>query len=177
MASGIENQHVCDRCFVTRKPGCYLAYYLNLSSGEFTITLSHMCGSWYLPMSLLRDGSLTLMKMASLMDLGKFWSSLPRMLKLSIDISWPVVLWWSWMGDGVFMCSFYLSADVLSDSLMYSSSQRRWVHSWCSQAASVCQITFPIDLQWERLFKLTFNCTDIYRDRQSDFLALLGMVI
>ena len=78
---------MCERCFVTKKPGCYLAYYLNLSSGEFTRTLSHMCGSWYLPIFLLMEGSLTLMKMASLMYLVKFLSYLPTMLKLSIDIS------------------------------------------------------------------------------------------
>ena len=71
---------------------------------------------------LLRDGSLTLMKMASLTDLAKYWSSLPMMLKLSTDISWPVVLWWSWMGDGAFMCSLYLSAYVVPDSPIHSSS-------------------------------------------------------
>ena len=30
-----------------------------------------MCCSWYLPISLFRGGSLTLIKMASLMDLAK----------------------------------------------------------------------------------------------------------
>ena len=64
-----------------QKPGCYLAYYLNSSSGEFTSSSSHIYDSWYLPMFLLRDGSLTLMKMASLMGLAKFLSSLPTMLK------------------------------------------------------------------------------------------------
>ena len=43
------------------------------------------------------------MEMVSLMDLAKFWSALPTMLKLSIDISWPVVLWWSGIGNGTFI--------------------------------------------------------------------------
>ena len=46
-----------------------------------------VCSSWYLPIFLLRYGSLTWMKMASLMDPGKFLSSLTTMLKLSIDVS------------------------------------------------------------------------------------------
>ena len=104
------------------KPWCCFACYLSLSSCEFINTSSHMCGSWYLPIFLLRNGSLTLVKMASLMDLANFWSSLPTVLMLLIDISWPMALWWSWMGDGAFMCSLYLSANVLPDSLMYSSS-------------------------------------------------------
>ena len=45
-------------------------------------TSSHMCGRWYLPIFLLRDGSLTLMNRASLIALVRFWSSLPIMLKL-----------------------------------------------------------------------------------------------
>ena len=105
-----------------------LACYLSLSSGEFINTSSHFCGSWYLPVFLLRDGSFTLMRMASLMHLAKLWSSLPTILKLLIDKSWPVVLWWSWMGDGAFMCSLYLSANVLPDSPMYSSSQTTLPH-------------------------------------------------
>ena len=108
-----------------------LACYFSLSSGEFISTSSHICDSWYLPIFLLRVGSLTLIWMASLMDLAKFWSSLPTMLKLSIDISWPVVLWWSWMGDGAFMHSLYLSANVLPYSQMYSSSQsQHWIGLW-----------------------------------------------
>ena len=59
MVHGVENQYVCDGCCVTKKPGLYLAYYLNSSSGEFTSTSSHMCGAKYLPIFLLRDGSLT----------------------------------------------------------------------------------------------------------------------
>ena len=57
-------------------------YYLSLNSGDLTNTPSKMCGSWYLPISLFRDGSLTLISMASLMVLAMLWSSLPTMLKL-----------------------------------------------------------------------------------------------
>ena len=62
MVHGVEKQHICDKCCVTKKPGCYLAYYFNLSSGEFASTSFHKGGSWYLPMFLLRYGSFTLMK-------------------------------------------------------------------------------------------------------------------
>ena len=77
MAHGVEKQYVCDRGCVTKKSGCYLAYYLNLSSGEFTSISSNMCVSWYLHIFLLGNGSLTLMKMASLIDLAKFLLDLP----------------------------------------------------------------------------------------------------
>ena len=63
--------------------GCYMS----LSSGDLTSTSSHLCGSWYLPMFLFRDGSLTLINVASLMALIVIWSSLPTMLKLSRDSS------------------------------------------------------------------------------------------
>ena len=122
------------------KPWCYLACYLSLSSCEFISTSSHMCGSWYLPILLLRDESLTLIKVASLMDLAKFWSSLPTMLKLLKDISWPVVLWWSWMGDGAFMYSLYLSVNVLPD---YPNLFFFTVHS--AKLISIYQPTFLPD--------------------------------
>ena len=96
---------------------------IHLSSGDFTSTSSHMCGSWYLPIFLLRHGSLTLISITSLMVLTLLWSSLPTMLKLSRDTSWPVMLEWSCIGDGALMCSLNLSANVLPDSPMYSSSQ------------------------------------------------------
>ena len=76
-----------------------MGFYLNLSSGNLTNTSSHMCGSWYLPIFLFRAGSFTLITIASLMVLAMLWSSLPTILKLSRDISWPVILWWSWIGD------------------------------------------------------------------------------
>ena len=82
-----------------------------------------MCGSWNLPMFLLRDGSFALMKIASLMFLAIILSSLPTILKLSRDTSWPVVFWWSMIGDGALKCSLYLSPNVLPDSPIYSSPQ------------------------------------------------------
>ena len=48
-----------------------------------------MCGRLYFPMFLFRVGLLTLMNMASWMVLAiLFSSSLPRILKLSIDVIW-----------------------------------------------------------------------------------------
>ena len=57
--------------------------YFILSSEMLNRTSSQMCGRWYLPMFLFRDGLLTLIYRASLMVLIRFWSSLPTMLKLS----------------------------------------------------------------------------------------------
>ena len=41
--------------------GCCLIF----SSGDLTSTSSHMCGSWYLPIFLFRQGSLTPINIAS----------------------------------------------------------------------------------------------------------------
>ena len=72
---------------------------------------SHICGSWYLSIFLFRDGSLTLISMASLMVLVMLWSSLATMLKFSSDTSWPVVFKWSCIGDDDFMCSLNLFSN------------------------------------------------------------------
>ena len=53
--------------------GCYLSF----SSGDLTSTSSHMCGSWYLPMFLFRDGSLALINIASSMVLAIFSNVVP----------------------------------------------------------------------------------------------------
>ena len=90
--------------------------YFSLISGYLTNTSSQICGSWYLPIFLFRDGSLTSISIASLMALAMLWSFLPTLLKLSKDTSWPVMLKWSCMGDGACMCSLKLSANVLPDS-------------------------------------------------------------
>ena len=59
--------------------------YFNLSAEVLNRTSSHMWGRWYLPIFLFRDGLLTLMYIASLMVLMRFCSSLPTMLKFSIE--------------------------------------------------------------------------------------------
>ena len=61
-----------------------VSIYFNLSSEMWGRTTSQICGRWYLPIFLFRDGLLTLMYKASLMSLMRFWSSLPNMEKLSI---------------------------------------------------------------------------------------------
>ena len=86
-------------------------------------TSSHTCGRWYLPTFLFRDGSLTLMYIASLIALIWFKSSHPTILKLLMETLWPLMLLWSYMGEGGFRCSLNLSPNVLEDSPMYSSSQ------------------------------------------------------
>ena len=47
-------------------------HYSNLSSEMLYRTSSHICGRWYLPMFLFRDGLLTLMYRASLIVLRRF---------------------------------------------------------------------------------------------------------
>ena len=49
--------------------------------GLLNKTSSHMWGSWYFPMFLIRDGSLTLMNMVSLVVLVMVRDSLPTMEK------------------------------------------------------------------------------------------------
>ena len=102
--------------------------YFNFSSEMLYRTSSEICGRWYLPIFLFRDGSLTLIYRASLMVLMRFWSSLPTISKFSILMLWPVVLWWSNMGDGAFWCSLNLSPKVLEDSPIYSSSHSTLSH-------------------------------------------------
>ena len=41
---------------------------------------------------------------------------------------WPEVLQWSWIGKGDFWCSLNLSAKILADSPIYSSSQPSSLH-------------------------------------------------
>ena len=57
-------------------------FYFKFSSEMLSRTSSQICGRWYLPIFLFRDGLLTLMYRASLMVLMR--SSLPSMEKLSI---------------------------------------------------------------------------------------------
>ena len=93
-----------------------------------TITPSHIWGRLYLPMFLFRVGLLTLMYMDSLIVLTKPFFSLHTMLKLSIVVWWPVVVWYLCIGKGAFRCCFYLSPSVLADSVMYSSLQSTLSH-------------------------------------------------
>ena len=65
--------------------------YLRWKSGVLNRASSHMWDNWNLPMLLLRNGSLTLMYMASLMVLVMYMS-LPTVEKLSTLVWWPVVL-------------------------------------------------------------------------------------
>ena len=107
---------------------CLFFICFSFNSGDLSNTSSHICDSWYLPIFLIRDGSLTLISMASLMVLVMLSSSLPTMLKLLRNTSWPVVLKWSYICDGDFMCSLNLSANVLPVSHMYSSTQSTLPH-------------------------------------------------
>ena len=108
--------------------GHRVLFYFSFSSGLLHRTSSHMWGKWYLPMFLFRDGLLTLIYRASFMVPMRFWSSLPTMLKLSMLTSWPDLFEWSYIGEGAFRCYLNLSANVLADSPMYSSSHSTLSH-------------------------------------------------
>ena len=80
MADGICHcRVVAGRCYSQLADGIALVNYCSFSSEMLNRTSSQICGRWYLPMFLLRDGSLTLIYRASLMVLVRFWSSLPTM--------------------------------------------------------------------------------------------------
>ena len=78
-----------------------VSHFFSFSSGIVNNILSHMCGRLYFPMFLFRVGLLTLINMASWMVLATLFSSLPRILKLSIDVLWPLMFWWWNIGEGV----------------------------------------------------------------------------
>ena len=54
--------------------------------------------------------------------------SMPAMLKLSMLVRWPVVVWWPYMGEGAFRHSLYLAPNLLVDSPVYSLSQPTLLH-------------------------------------------------
>ena len=55
----------------------------------------------------------------TLIVLAKLLSSLPIILKFSMDISCPLMFWCWNIGDGAFKCSLYLSPNVLPDSKLW----------------------------------------------------------
>ena len=116
-----------------------VSIYFRFSSVMLSRTSSQICGRWYLPIFLLRDGLLTLIYKASLMVLMRFWSSLPSMEKLSIVTEWPEVFIWSCIGEGVLRYSLNLSSKFLADSPIYSSSQSTLSHLYLC----MCYLWFP----------------------------------
>ena len=76
-------------------------------------TSSQMLGSWNLPIFLLRDGSLTLMYMATLMVLVILCISIPTMEKFFTVMQRLKALTWSYMGAGAHRCSLNLSLKDL----------------------------------------------------------------
>ena len=100
---GRWNSYWVDICFIT----CYLLIlfiYFVLSSGLLNRTSSHMWGILYLPMILFRDGLLT--HIDSFMNLMRFRSSLPTILKLPSVMLWPMMLGWSNNGEGALQMFF-----------------------------------------------------------------------
>ena len=140
-----------------------VSIYFNFSSEMLSRTSSQICGRWYLPMFLLRDGLLALIYRASFMVLKRFWSSLPSMVKLSIVTSWPEMFWWSYMGDGALRCSFNLSSKFLADSPIYSSSQSTLSHLnlYMTPLFLLIGSLFFGDMRWSLMVWPPFRCTSI----------------
>ena len=99
----------------------FISFYFTLSSEMLNRASSHMSGRWYLPMFLFWGGLLTCMYIESFISLMRFWSFLLTMLKFSSVVIWPVMLKWTYIGEGAFRCSLNLSPNVLEDSPIYSS--------------------------------------------------------
>ena len=97
--------------------GAGVCYLLIFNSGMECNIPSKRCGRLYFPMFLFIVGLFTLMYIASFTGLAILWPSLPIILKFSTDVMWPVLFWCSYIGDGAFRCSLYLSPKVLDDSL------------------------------------------------------------
>ena len=140
--------------------------YFSFSSQVLNKTSSQTCGRWYLPTFLFRDESLTLMYRASLIVLIRFRSSLPTMLKLLMVTLWPVMLLWSYMGEGAFRCSLNLSPKVLEESPMYSSSHSTLSH-WYLWMTPLLFCIGSLSLGDIRRFlivvpPLKYTCTHIY---------------
>ena len=98
------------------------------SSGIEYRTLSQICGRLYLSIFLFRVGLFTDIYPASFKALAILCPSLPMILKFLTDVVWPVVLWFSNIGEGASRCSLYLSPKVLDDSPIYSSLQSIMSH-------------------------------------------------
>ena len=141
-----------------------VSIYFNFSSEMLSRTSSQICGRWYLPMFLLRDGLLALIYRASFIVLKRFWSSLSSMVKLSIVTLWPEMLWWSYMGDGALRCSFNLSSKFLADSPIYSSSQSTLSHLYLYMTPLfywlVASLSFG-GMRWSLMVWPPFRCTSI----------------
>ena len=101
--------------------------------------------------------------MASLIVLRRFLSSLANILKSSTDTVWPEMVIWSWIGEGDFWCSLYLSPKVLADSPIYSSSHSTLLHLNLYITPLLFRIGF-LSLGFIRRFLMVcppFKCTSI----------------
>ena len=108
----LQNQCVGNR----RSPGprCCGAVYLSLSACDLANSSSHICGSWYLPIFLFRDGPLTLIRIASLMDLTMVLSANnAEIFNEKVMTNGVVVVMDGWVGPCVFSEPFYKSSAWL----------------------------------------------------------------
>ena len=103
--------------------GGWLVCYLRCSVGVSLSTWYHTWGSWNFPRFLFKEGSLTLMYIASFMFLAMPCASLSTIEKHSGLTGCPVEEVCRCIGEGALRCSLYLSPKVLPDYPIYSSVQ------------------------------------------------------
>ena len=139
VADVITTLGVVGTCYSQVADGIATGQCLSFNSDVLCKTSSHMWGRWSLPIFLFRDGSLTLISIASLIALMRFWSSLPTVVNLLILIWWPEVLQWSNIGEGAFdvlwtfqqrFCQILLY--ILLHTLVLCIDICIWLHSCCS---------------------------------------------
>ena len=91
-------------------------------------TSSHTCDRWYLFMFFVQGWIIDPNEHWFFDQPGEVLLFPPTILKLFRVVVWPVVLLWSWIGEGAFRCSLNLSPNVLAVSPIYSSSHSNLSH-------------------------------------------------
>ena len=121
MVSGVEDQYVCHRCCATKKPAYYLTYLLEL---KLWWNHQHLIPYvWQLVFACIPiKGWVIISDKNDLFDrscqIFLFSAHNVKIVNGHFMTSGVLMIM-----DGTFMCSFYLSANVLPVTPIYSSSQ------------------------------------------------------
>ena len=118
---------------------CCGAVYLNLCAGDFTNTLSHIYGSWYLPIFLFRDGSLILIRIASLIDVS-------NALVLSAH-STEIVNGYVMTSGGAMVMSGWRDLHVFSEPFCKCSAWLPYVFFLAVHPATLISVNHPTFLE------------------------------
>ena len=135
-------------------------HYLRWKAGASYRTSSQVWCSWNLPRLLLWDGSLTLMNIASLMDMAMLCTSLLSIGQLSTLMQCLKVLPCSYMGQWALRCSLNFLPKNFPDSQVNSflwSSTAHLMGKFFEQV-NAAVIGSPIIPLVATLFTLVHNC-------------------